>query len=238
MIRGISQAASAMVARSRQQDAIANNLANAETPGFKRESIFMRRLEAAHTDPRQPWYIPLQQEKYTDFTQGPLDQTDNPFNAAIDGQGFFVVETPEGERYTRAGVFTLNEEGQLVTTDGNPVLSESGPIVLNGGDFVVGEHGEVSQDGVERGRLRLVRFDNPQSLTAQGRNLFTTKEEAQTDETSSVRQGYIERANFDLVQQMVDMMTTYRYFETAQKAVQIQDATLDRTVNQLGRLQR
>jgi flagellar basal-body rod protein FlgF len=227
-----------MVARARQQDAIANNLANAETAGFKRESIFMRRLEAAQTDPRQPWYIPLQQEKYTDFSQGSLDLTGNPFHNAIDGPGFFVVEAPEGERYTRSGNFTLNEEGQLVTTDGYPVLSDSGPIVLTGDNFVVGERGEVSQDGVERGRLRVVAFDNPQALTALGKNLFTTAEEAQEDTGSLVRQGYIERANFDLVQQMVEMMTTFRYFETAQKAVQIQDATLDRAVNQVGRLQR
>jgi flagellar basal-body rod protein FlgF len=227
-----------MVARARQQDAIANNLANAETAGFKRQSIFMRRLEAAQTDSRQPWYIPLQQEKYTDFSQGPLDLTGNPFHNAIDGPGYFVVEAPEGERYTRSGNFTRNEEGELVTSDGYPVLSDSGPVVLTGEDFVVGEHGEISEGGVERGRLRVVSFEHPQALTALGRNLFTTTEEAQPDATSLVRQGYIERANFDLVQQMVEMMTTFRYFETAQKAVQIQDATLDRAVNQVGRLQR
>lgn len=227
-----------MVARARQQDAIANNLANSETAGFKRESIFMRRLEAAQADARQPWFVPLQQEKYTDFSQGSLDLTGNPFHSAIDGPGFFVVESPEGERYTRSGNFTLNDEGQLVTSDGFPVLSDSGPIVLTDDNFVVGEHGEVSQDGVDRGRLRVVRFDDPQSLTALGRNLYTTTAEALEDPESLVRQGYLERANFDLVQQMVEMMTTFRYFETAQKAVQIQDATLDRTVNQVGRIQR
>ena len=238
MIRGISHAASAMVARAKQQDAIANNLANAETAGFKRESIFMRRLEAAQTDASQPWFIPLQQEKYTDFTQGPLDITGNPFHQAIDGPGFFVVEAPEGERYTRSGNFTLNEEGQLVTSDGYPVLGDSGPIVLTSDNFVVGERGEVSENGVERGRLRVVSFTTPQTLTPLGRNLFTTTEEAQPDAQSLVRQGYIERANFDLVQQMVEMMTIFRYFETAQKAVQIQDASLDRAVNQVGRIQR
>jgi len=238
MIRGISLAASAMVARSRQQDALANNMANAETAGFKRQSIFMRRLEAAQTDKRQPWLIPLQEGNYTDFTQGPLDPTGHPLNLALDGPGFFVVETPEGERFTRGGNFSRSEAGELVTADGFKVLGDSGPIVLSGDDITVGEHGEVNDGGVDKGRLRVVNFSDPQSLTSLGRNLFFSREEPQPEPESLVRQGYIERANFDLVHQMVEMMTTFRYFETAQKAVQIQDATLDRAVNQVGRLQR
>lgn len=238
MIRGISLAASAMVARARQQDAIANNLANAETAGYKRQSIFMRRLEAAQTDTKQPWLIPLQEGKYTDFTQGSLDLTGNPFQMAVDGPGFFAVETPEGERFTRSGNFSLSEAGELVTSDGYTVLGDSGPIVLTGDDLVVGEHGEVSDGGVQKGRLRIVTFTDPQSLVPLGRNLFMGAQEPVSDSESLVRQGYLERANFDLVHQMVEMMTTFRYFETAQKAVQIQDATLDRAVNQVGRLQR
>jgi flagellar basal-body rod protein FlgF len=238
MIRGISLAASAMVARSRQQDALANNLANAETAGFKRQSIFMRRLEAAQTDKRQPWLIPLQEGNYTDFTQGPLDQTGDPLHLALEGSGFFVVETPEGERFTRGGNFSRSEAGELVTADGFQVLGDSGPITLTGDDITIGEHGEISDSGVEKGKLRIVNFTDPQALTSLGRNLFFSREEPQPDSESVVRQGYIERANFDLVHQMVEMMTTFRYFETAQKAVQIQDATLDRAVNQVGRLQR
>ena len=139
-----------MVARSRQQDAIANNLANAETAGYKRQSIFMRMLQSAQLDKRQPWLVPLQEGKYTDFTQGQLDPTGDPLHMAVDGPGFFVVETPEGERFTRAGNFTRNEEGQLVTSDGYPVLGDSGAMVLTGGDVVIGERGEVSDGGVAK----------------------------------------------------------------------------------------
>ena len=227
-----------MVARSRQQDAVANNMANAETSGFKRQSVFMRQLQAAQASGGQSWLMPMQQGTYIDFSQGPLDATNDPFNLAIDGEGFFVVETPEGARYTRAGNFSRNAEGELVTSDGFSLQSDGGPVVVTSEHFVVGERGEVSVDGTRVGNLQIVRFANPQQLKPIGRSLFHASQEAEIDTNSSIRQGYLERANFNLVHEMIQMMTTFRYYETAQKAVQIQDGTLDRAVNQIGRVQR
>jgi flagellar basal-body rod protein FlgG len=259
MIRGIVEAASAMVSRSRQHDVTANNLANAGTAGFKRQSIFLRQLNRAQgTDvppaPNKlpsptaaanqsrlrdtPWLRPLHEELFTDYSQGTLEASENPLNLAIEGSGFFVIETPEGERYTRNGAFSLNEEGVLITANGYAVVGDGGPITLPPGEFVVGDHGELLVDGEQVDTLRVVDFADPGTLRPIGRGLFFATQPAETIETSQVRQGYLERANFELVSEMVRMMTSFRYFETAQKAVQIQDETLGRTVNQVGKIQR
>ena len=175
---------------------------------------------------------------YTDHSQGTLEMTNDRFNFAIQGPGFFEIETPEGTRYTRNGSFSRNEEGELITANGHRVLGDGGPITLPAGDLIVGEQGDISVDGVGQGRLRIVRFANPQGLVPIGRSLYRADVAPEEAPDSLVRQGFLEGANFDLVNEMVHMMTTFRYFETAQKAVQIQDETLDRAVNQVGRVQR
>jgi flagellar basal-body rod protein FlgG len=238
MIRGIAQAASAMVSRAKQHDATANNMANAQTAGYKRHSIFLRRLTEAEAPGDKPWMRPLEEGNYTDFSQGLLEPTEEPLNLAIEGEGFFVVNTPQGERYTRNGNFTRSQAGEMVTQEGSAVLGDSGPLALPDGDLQVGEKGEVYVDGAQVGKLRIVTFANLQSLESAGQSQFSTTEPAVPATSSTVRQGYVERANFDLVHEMIQMMTTFRYYETAQKAVQMQDETLGRAVNQVGRLPR
>jgi flagellar basal-body rod protein FlgG len=227
-----------MVSRAKQQDAVANNMANAQTAGYKRRSIFLRRLTAAESNAEHPWLRPLEQGNYTDFTQGLLEPTGEPLNLALEGDGFFVIDTPQGERYTRNGNFTRSPAGELMTPDGYAVQGDSGAIALPDGELTVGDKGELYVDGAQVGRLRTVTFANPQSLVPVGKSLFQSSETATPATSANVRQGYLERANFDLVQEMVQMITTFRYFETAQKAVQMQDETLGRAVNQVGRISR
>jgi flagellar basal-body rod protein FlgF len=237
MIRGISHAASAMVARSRQQDVTANNLANAGTSGYKRQSLFLRRLNEASVPADKPWLQKFDEGIYTDFSQGTIEATSNPFDLAVDGEGFFVVDTPEGERYTRAGSLTRSASGELVTSNGFALSSDGGAITLPQGDLSVSETGEISVDSQVVGSIRLVQFKNPQALRPVGQTLYETSEPPEPDTTSRVRQGFLERANLDPVTEMVNMMSAFRYFETAQKAVQIQDETLGRAVNQIGKVQ-
>lgn len=237
MIRGISYAASAMVARARQQDVTANNMANAGTSGFKRQSLFLRRLTEASIPADKPWLQPYDSGLYTDFSQGPIESTGNPFDLAIEGEGFFKVITPNGELYTRNGSFTKSATGELVTSNGYAVSSEGGAITLPVGDMYVNGTGEVSVNGEIVGVIQIVRFKNPQLLNAVGQTYYQTTEPPEPDTTSRLRQRYLERANLDPVTEMVNMITSFRYFETAQKAVQIQDETLGRAVNQIGKVQ-
>jgi flagellar basal-body rod protein FlgG len=224
-----------MVARARQHDAVANNLANAGTAGYKRQTIFLRRLEAATAQQDRPWLRPLEQGTYTDFSQGVLDASEDPFNLAIDGPGFFVVETPDGQAYTRNGSFARSDDGTLVTADGYAVLGDGGPIVVPNGEFTVGQQGEVFVDGAQVGALQIVSFADPQKLTPIGKSLFRATTVAEPAEGTLIRQGFLERANLELVDEMVRMIASFRYYETAQKAVQIQDETLGRAVNEVGR---
>ncbi len=227
-----------MVARARQHDVTANNLANAGTTGFKRQSLFLRRLQDASVPADKPWLQPYDEGVYTDFSQGTIVATSNPFDLAIDGKGFFVVETPEGERYTRNGSFTRSASGELVTSDGYAVAGDGGAITLPQGDLVVSETGQVIVAGQQVGTVRIVAFRNTQSLSPVGKTYYDSKEPPEPDTITLVRQGFLEQANLDPVTEMIQMMSAFRYFETAQKAVQIQDETLGRAVNQIGKLAR
>lgn len=226
-----------MVARARQQDVTANNLANAGTSGYKRQSLFLRRLNEASAPADKPWLQPFDEGLYTDFSQGAIESTSNPFDLAIDGEGFFVVATPEGDRYTRNGSLTRSATGELVTSDGYALSGDGGSIALPQGDLFVSVDGVVSVDTQVVGTIRIVRFKNPQTLQVVGKTYYSSSEPPEADTTSRVRQGFLERSNLDPITEMVNMMSAFRYFETAQKAVQIQDETLGRTVNQVGKVQ-
>jgi flagellar basal-body rod protein FlgG len=238
MIRGIYNAASAMVARARQHDVTASNLANAGTAGYKRQSIFLRRLDDAQRPDEPAWMSKLDEGTYTDFSQGMLEPTGDALNVALDGPGYFVVSTPEGERYTRNGNFTCSDTGELTTPDGLKVMSDSGALVLPAGQLVVGESGEIYVDGTQVGRMRIVTFNDQQRLKPTGKSLYASTDAAVPATSTAVRQGYLERSNLDVVREMVQMITQFRYYETAQKAVQMQDETLNQAVNQIGKLSR
>jgi flagellar basal-body rod protein FlgF len=209
----------------RQLDVVANNIANVNTAGFKSDqSLFEEYLmPGAHEDNFKPAdrRVSFVQDRgtYRDFTQGPTEQTGNPLNVAISGNGFLVVQTAAGERYTRDGGLQMNNLGQLVTASGDPVLGTSGPIVFQPTDHDV----NVSPDGtvtvVEgngrtdslRGKLRLVSFTDAQKLLKEGGNLFSG-EGAAPDLKSQVQQGYIEKSNVNSVVEMSRMIEITRAY--------------------------
>jgi flagellar basal-body rod protein FlgF len=211
----------------RQLDVVANNIANVNTAGFKSDqSLFEEYLRSgAHEDnfkvsDRRVSYV-QDRGTYRDFTQGPTEQTKNPLDVAISGDGFLVVQTGAGERYTRDGGLQMNSQGQLVTASGDPVLGTAGPIVFQPTDHDI----NVSPDGtvtvVEgsgrtdslRGKLRVVSFADAQKLLKQGSNLYSAEgAAAQPDLKSTVQQGYIEKSNVNSVVEMSRMIEITRAY--------------------------
>jgi len=241
MIKGLYRAASGMLPQIKKQEVISNNLANAQTPGFKREGLFLRELNRAQerTYPKvESWEKPMFNDIYTDYSQSVLNRTGNPMNIALDGQGFFTVQADTGENlFTRAGGFSISPEGVVVTPNGHALLTDSGPIeVESGAEIAVSVDGYVSVGGEERGRLALANFDNPQELERLDGGIFRAPAAAGPVEPDSlwVRQGFLEAANVDVVREMVEMIQSFREFESNQKVIHIADETLSKTVNEVG----
>ncbi len=212
----------------RQLDVLANNIANVNTVGYKAdESLFEEYLTSgAHEDnfkgtDRRVSYV-QDRGTFHNFAQGAEQATSNPLDVAIDGAGFLTVQTQGGERYTRDGNLQINNVGQLVTNSGDQVLGTSGAIVFQPTDHDI----NISPDGtitvVEgtartdsiRGKLRLASFADAQKLLKQGNNLFSAPDgnTAQQDTKSTVRQGFVEKSNVNVVVEMANMMQVTRTY--------------------------
>jgi len=218
---------SRLVTLERQVDTVANNVANVNTNGFKADrSLFEEYLRSpAHEDNfmRSDRRVSFVQDRasFHDFAPGNTEQTKNPLDVSIDGNGLFVVQTPAGERYTRDGAFQINNLGQLVPAGGNPVMGISGPIVFQPTDkqINIAADGNVTvlegtgrTDSV-RGKLRLVSFADAQKLVKEGSNLYSAGQgPAQPDTVSKVRQGFIEKSNVNSVTEMSRMIEITRTY--------------------------
>jgi flagellar basal-body rod protein FlgF len=217
-----------MMSQEQRLNVIANNLANANTPGYKKDvPVF---------DPTTEGYVVKSTKTY--FGQGNYQQTGNSLDLALAGPGFFQIETPNGIRYTRNGAFTTNQLGEIVTQDGYPVVG-GGVIPENTRDIIVGSDGRVLADGDEIGAFELVEFEDPNMLAKEGANLYATKMEGiggVEAENTSIDQGYLETSNVDPVLASVMMIDTMRTYEALQKiAWSVQEAT-QRCINDVGQL--
>jgi flagellar basal-body rod protein FlgF len=232
-------ALSRQMSLERQIDVIANNVANVNTVGFKADkSLFEEFLRTgAHEDNFQAAdrRVSFVQDRATfhDFAQGALDQTRNPLDVAINGKGFLAVQTQGGERYTRDGALQINSQGQLVTTGGEVVLGTNGPIVFQPTDrnivissdgTITVQEGTVTQVDSIRGKLKIVKFDNPQRLVKEGANLYSAPAGviAQADTASRINQGFIERSNVSAVTEMSRMMMVMRTYQQVASLMQQQ----------------
>ncbi len=245
MIRGIYTAASALRAAAIHQGRLAQNLANLETTGFKqvltaREAYELQRLGLHRLedyarlrtvgDLENGLLVP---PAIVDFSQGEMKVTERPLDVAIEGPGFFRVQTPEGERYTRDGSFHRDAQGRLVTVDGYFVLGDDGqPITLPPGLLTIGRQGTLFVDGVQVGQLGLVTFPDLAVLVPESGNLFRGEGAQPMDPaTIQVRQGYLEGSNVDENAQVVEMMRILRLYEASQRSLQVQDNTLREALN-------
>lgn len=254
MIRGWYIGSSGMNAQQARLDAIANNLANAATTGFKRDiavsksfpELLMRRMndDGVYETPFGSADVaPIvgkiglgveTNELYTDFEQGSFKQTSTHTDVALSGEGFFAVQTPQGERYTRNGNFLVGKEGILETKEGYPVLGENGYIHVADDRFVVNQDGMVySENDMELiDRLKVVRFDNERYLEKMGSSLYKDTNVtgpayiAEGNERPQFLQGYIETSNVNVVNEMVSMIEVNRAYEANQKTIQSQDTMM------------
>ena len=226
-INGMTRAAMALQYWERKQEVVANNLANVDTTGFRAERVFARLLEGEITVA----------DVATDLRNGTFKQTGNPLDFALAGDGFFVVQTPEGERITRAGSFRLDEGGRLVDQNGNPVLGEQGEIVVPPGTVTVDGTGLLRVDDKEIGRFRIETIPPGSQLEHAGASLFVPPDgmAALPEADRTVRQGYLEDSNVSSIGSMVDMISIQRAYSAVQKTVVTLDGIRETISTQLGR---
>jgi len=232
-----------MLPRILMQEIYANNLANGSTAGYKKDDVFLQQFAEAQKQPGiitdLDWDTPMVDEVYIDFEQGQLQKTEQTLDVGIKGDGFFVVNTPEGDRYTRGGEFNLTADGTLVDSSGYKVMGDTGPITITGDDIAINGEGTIYADGSELAKLRVVDFQHPYNLRKADEGYFVPENAQDLPITAlnyEIKQGFIEASNVNTIDTMVDMLASFRAYEAGQKAIQTQDETLDKAVNDVGRV--
>jgi flagellar basal-body rod protein FlgF len=231
-----------MLADQIRQDVIANNLANATTAGFKGDvavgeafpDMLVSQLQTGAKVGTLGLGAHISQISTND-KQGALRQTGNTYDLAVAGSGWFSVQGPNGVAYTRNGTFSIDAKGQLVTAEAQPVLDDGGrPITIGEGKASIAPDGRVSVDGRQIAKLAVTALD-PTRLHKLGDNLYAGTVQKGTD-PGRVEQGFLEGSNVNSVKEMVDLISTMRSFEAGQKAVQAEDDSLGKAVNEVGRI--
>lgn len=266
MWRGLYTAGAGMITETKRTDTIANNLANANTTGYKRDDAINREFEPMlisrindtqarddvtsfkgfHVGSGRPVVGTLGLGAYideiaTDHTQGGFQTTGNPLDLAIAGDGYFAVQTPQGVRYTRDGNFYRSSTGQLQTVNGQAVLDTQGnPITIPARtvNITVGAKGDILADNRRIAQLQFVSFgQDRRAVLKQGSNLYYPQNGAQPQPAAGdIQQGMLENSNTNVVSEMVELINNYRIYEAGSKAVTTQDSLLDKSVNEVGRL--
>jgi len=228
----------------RELDIVANNIANANTTGFKTEELMVRTepgSPARTLGGSNPVKFVLDDGVTRDFTQGAMTKTGGDFDLAIEGQGFFKVQTAGGERYTRDGRFTTNPEGKLVTQAGAPVLDEGGgeitvdPLL---GAVTIGKDGSVSQGPIRVGKIAVVRADDLSALRKDGDNLYRNVANItlQPAPDAVVHQGMLEASNVQSVVQITKLIEVQRAYESMAKMMDNAAELTRSAVERLGKV--
>ena len=266
MVKGLYTAYTGMINEQKRLDVLSNNLANADTNGYKKEGTTSESFAdtlAIKIKDSSDYYLPKGLggislgvhlgETYTDYSQGNFRVTDSKYDVAIDGDGFFAVSytnknNETSVKYTRDGAFTVNTDGYLVTKDGDYVLNQNGAmnrdaaagnyIRLNPNiDFKIDEMGNIYQNDQLVAQLGVVDIADYNYIMKYGENLYDLQNGAQViDSNAKVVQGTIEASNVNVVKEMVDMITITRAYEANQKIIQTVDTMLDKSVNQVGKV--
>lgn len=248
MIRGLYTAVSQLDTQLRRQELLAHNLANIGTPGFKQTLIaHAERTRLGLWRFGDPSLIlpvgPLGtgtglEAAAIDLNPGPVVETGEPLDLALNGPGFFVVQRPDGPAYTRDGTFFVDEEGFLTTAEGFRVLGQNGPVQVGTSRFEVAPDGTVSVDGRAVDRLRLVDLAGAPGIVRVGDNLLRPADpafEPPPAPDTAVLQGAIEESNVNLTETVAQLMAAMRAYQSAQRMLLEADSTIDRAIQQLGR---
>lgn len=263
MIKGLYTAASGMMLQMSKQDVVANNIANANTGGYKKDSVICQSFPSmlisrlgdtkvdaqGHEVVMPPVVIgPLGtgavvKDIVTDHSAGNIQLTNNPTDVALSEEGYFVVQTPQGERFTRDGEFKINSQGILVTNQGAAVLSTNNqPINIindNGkvSDFNIDKNGSVLVDNQEIAKLKIVNFADKKQLEKEGAWMRAKGGQYTAVEKPGVMQGYLELSNVNVVKEMVNLISVVRAYESCQKVVQAEDELTAASIDQVGAVQ-
>lgn len=228
----------------RRMDVIANNMANMDTAGYKADGVLFEEYlmpgASAEGFSGADARVSYVQDRglVRDMTAGRMEQTGHDLDVAVSGDGWFVVQTPDGERYTRNGQLKLSPEGNLVTSSGQPVLSEGGTISLpadEGGVEIAGD-GTISTTAGQKGRLRLVKFPKDAKLEKVGDTLFASQSGAEPATDARIMQGMVEKSNVQPVIELTRMIETARAYEQVARSLEKTDDLRRDAVGRLGRL--
>lgn len=252
MLKGLYAASSAMLANMERQKVLSHNVANIDTPGFKQLLVSLdefSEVSAYLGDPLPSNITSLDYlgslglgvqpaEETTDFSTGGITTTGEPLDLAIDGVGFFTVETPQGIRYTRDGRLAVDVDGNLVNLSGHFILDQNGNrIQVDEGEFIVEPDGQILVDGVDGAVIGLAAFEDPDAeLERVAPGVFAAEGGATGEDPGTIHQGALEGSNANAAQIMTQMVTVARAYEAAQRMVQVQDQLLGRSIQTLGRL--
>jgi len=252
----IYMAASGALAYEKRLQIISNNLANANTVGYKMDHGQFEAIDPANLPASMVSNTPemttsqahnfwFQFSSYTDFSSGSLKNTGSDFDLALIGEGFFCIQKPDGVHYTRKGDFTLDADGVLVTGNGYPVIGDGGEISIKDADnpqkikaFEVDQEGNVFVNGQQAGSLRIVKFPEPDKLLKMGDTLFKAPENSpppQEVEDARVSQGFVELSNVDVVKMMTEMIEVLRGYESYQKVIRTADEASAKSINDVGK---
>lgn len=232
---------SRQIALQRQMDVVANNMANINTSGFKAEQIlfeeYVMPVASDRDFPRLDQPLSYVQDWATmhDLSAGAVQQTGNDLDVALNGDGFFAIQTPAGERWTRSGAFQISANGTLVDMNGNAVLGDGGTIQFGPEEsgILIAADGSISSSAGPKGRLRLVEFANPQELIREGSNLYSGGTPVAATTTRAM-QGYVERSNVSGVAEMAEMIRVTRAYESVASMTQKQDDLRRSAIQRLG----
>ena len=256
MVKGLYVANTGMMNEQRRVDVLTNNLANSATTGYKKEGTtseaFKDVLAYKIKDTSEPGIARRLGtmnlgvkigENYVDYSQGAFHETGNTFDLALSGDGFFAVDFMDKEgnciiKYTRDGAFTLNKDGALVNKNGDFLMGTGGHIILDPTqEFSVDRAGRVFQNGAQMAQIQVTDFEDYDYLKRYGENYFEPVEGAtEKAATAQVYSGYLEASNVQVVQEMVDLISFTRAYESNQKIIQAYDETLGTAVNDVGKI--
>lgn len=278
MLRGYYAAASGMLSQQRRTDMLTNNMANANTPGFKADQsslrafpeMLLQQMGTTSIPSQNPQGIPVRneigginsgvymQEAMPKFSQGDLQETGNQTDLALvevvvptndetntKGALFFTIQNQNGDtRYTRNGNFTIDSQGYITTNEGYYLLDENANrIFIESGNFKVASDGTIMENDETVATLNVAFADDPNNLVKEGNGLFRANDGVafgtaidNQEITYNIQQGFLERSNVDVSQTMTEMMTAFRAFEANQKILQAYDKSMDKAVNDIGRL--
>lgn len=227
------KALSGAVAQMRRLEVTAQDLANVNTSGYKGQRLSFSEVLANRLPPdERPGGLVAVAGQRTNLGQGEIQGTGNPFNLALEGDGFFVVQTSRGERYTRNGAFTLKADGTLITPQGDALLGEGGPIQITGAKMEVAGDGTVTSDDGELGKIRIVRFVDPRRVAKEGANLFVS-DTVNVQQAADLRvlQGSLEQSNVNPIDGMLSLIALNRQFEASERAMKLMDSVTEKMLS-------